>query len=183
LTTETVTTNSTGLKILTRDARKLDVGAGAKSDDGWETIDISPAYHPDFQHDITSFPWPFDDDTFDELRCWHVLEHMAPITTLIDFDQRKVEYINTRIAVMNEMHRILKPGAAVNIEVPVFPYWQAMADPTHVSFFVPQTFWYFTKEEHAEHRALYGIKRWKILGGKKNTLGSILSITLAKVVE
>ena len=28
--------------------RKLDVGAGAKSDDGWETMDVSPAYHPDF---------------------------------------------------------------------------------------------------------------------------------------
>ena len=163
--------------------RRLDVGAGAKSDDGWETMDLSPAYHPDFQHDITAFPWPFEDGEFDELRCWHVMEHMAPITMKIDWQRQTVDYINTRIAVMNEMHRILKPEGTVNIEVPIFPYWPAIADPTHVSFFVPQTFWYFTKNEHAEHRALYGIKPWKMVGGKKNNLGSILNVTMSKVVE
>lgn len=173
------------IRVKDKVGRKLDIGAGAKSqeEDGWETLDISPAYHPDFQHDITRFPWPFEDDTFEELACWHVLEHLPPVTMAIDWDRQTVDYINTRIAVMNEMHRILKPGGMVNIEVPIFPYWQAMADPTHVAFFVPQTFWYFTKEEHDMHRRLYGIKRWRMEKGKRNNLGSILNITMSKVVE
>lgn len=176
------TNNATKLKIVST-VRRLDVGAGAKSDDGWETMDMSPAYHPDFQHDMTSFPWPFPDDTFDELRCWHVMEHMNPVTMHIDWENKSVEYVNTRIAVMNEMWRILKPDGMVNIEVPIFPYWQAIADPTHVAMFVPQTFWYFTKDEHDMHRRLYGIKSWKLIKGKRNNLGSILNVTMQKVVD
>lgn len=145
--------------------RRLDIGAGAKRDEGWETMDLSPVYSPDFQHDLTQLPWPLADESFDELRCWHVLEHI----------ERRYQ-----IPVMNEMHRVLKTGGVADIEVPVFPYWTAMADPTHVSFFVPQSFWYFTKSEYAEHRDLYGIKTWKMRDGWRDGQGSIVRVELEK---
>lgn len=158
--------------------RKLDVGAGGKRDPGFETMDISPVYSPDFEHDLTRFPWPFEDDTFDELRCWHVLEHI----------ERK-----HLISVMNEMQRVLKVGGVADIEVPVFPYWTAIADPTHISFFVPQSFAYFCTAEsykravrgaaaadYEEHRALYGISTWVLRKAFRDEMGSILRVEMVK---
>jgi SAM-dependent methyltransferase len=155
---------------LERSVRRLDVGAGAKSEDGWETMDISPVFAPSFQHDIMQIPWPFEDGEFQELRCWHVLEHLER---------------QHLIPVMNEMHRILSPGGSLDIEVPVFPFWPAIADPTHVSFFVPQTFWYFTHTEHdgisfADHRALYGINTWDLKAARRNEMSSMFKILLVK---
>lgn len=178
MTLETMT-GTNGVATELRPLRKLDVGAGAKRDDDYETMDVSPAYSPNFQHDMLQMPWPFEDATFDALRCWHVLEHI----------ERKHQ-----IDVMNEMHRILKPGGVADIEVPVFPYWTAIADPTHLSFFVPQTFAYFcthdsyTKsirgaqvfEDLAEHRKLYGIKEWECRKAMRDEMGSILRVELVK---
>jgi len=151
--------------------RRLNVGAGSKPHEGFETMDISPVFSPDFQHDLLSFPWPFADETFDELLCEHVLEHVES---------------GHRVAVMNEMYRILKPGGFVTIEVPVFPYWVAIADPTHVSFFVRQSFWYFCRErfqsgdDYSEHQQLYGIKTWSMRGEKRDSQGSILRVELER---
>lgn len=158
--------------------RKLDVGAGGKRDDGFETMDVSPVYSPDFQHDLTQFPWPFEDNTFDELRCWHVLEHIER---------------QHLISVMNELQRVLKVGGVADIEVPVFPYWTAIADPTHVSFFVPQTFAYFCTVEsyhravhgspvadYEEHRRLYGIRTWVLRKAFRDEMGSIMRVEMVK---
>lgn len=150
---------------VTKAGRRLDIGAGAKRDPRFEAMDISPAYAPDFQHDLTELPWPFEDGAFVEVRCWHVLEHI----------ERK-----HLIGVMNEMWRILEPGGIADIEVPVFPYWTAIADPTHVSFFVPQSFWYFTREQYAEHRDLYGIRPWKMTSAVRDEMGSVIRVGLEK---
>lgn len=157
---------------------KLDIGAGAKREDGWLTMDISPVHSPDFQHDLTQFPWPFRDGQFSEVRAWHILEHI----------ERR--YL---IPVMNEMHRILKSGGMASIEVPVFPYWTAIADPTHLSFFVPQTFAYFCTfdsyrkamhgaraADYDEQRELYGAKTWICQKGMRDGMGSILQVELVK---
>jgi SAM-dependent methyltransferase len=158
--------------------RKLDIGSGAIKDEGYETMDISPVYSPDFQHDLTQFPWPFEDESFDEVRAFHVLEHIER---------------QHLIAVMNEMHRLVTPDGIANIEVPVFPFWTAIADPTHVSFFVPQTWAYFCTHESvrrglqgsaladfASHRELYGIKTWKLQKAFRDAMGSILRVELVK---
>jgi len=171
-------TSINGAKAL----RKLDVGAGAKYEEGWETMDLSPAYSPDFAHDITQFPWPFADGDFDELRCWHVLEHLPATITQIDWEHRAIEYTNARVAVMNEMHRILKPGGRLSIEVPIFPFWQSVADPTHISPpFVQQSFDYFTiGGGHDEHMALYGVKAWEFVERMSVDDGRIKRVTMRK---
>jgi len=158
--------------------RKLNIGAGDEKYEGWETLDVSPVYSPNYQHDLTVFPWPFEDGAFAEIAARHVLEHI---------ERQKL------IPVMNEMHRILSPGGVAHIEVPIFPYWMAIADPTHVSFFVPQTFSYFvtfdsyTKAMHGaptfdneHHRALYGILEWKMRKAYRNEQGSIIAVELVK---
>ena len=125
--------------------RRLDVGAGAMREDGWETLDKSDAYEPDHNHDITQLPWPFEDGTFAEVKCVHVLEHIDR---------------NLLVPVMNELHRIIEDGGKLFIEAPVAPHWKAFADPTHVSFLVPQTFLYFADASMEHWRKLYGIRKW-----------------------
>lgn len=200
MTTGTVTANGAVETII---GRKLDVGAGAKRDDGYETMDISPVFMPDFQHDLTVFPWPFEDATFVEVRCWHVLEHLprsyfvfhaAEQPQMHGSAPERMEPRNALIDVMNEMHRILAPGGVADIEVPVFPYWTAIADPTHLSFFVPQTFAYFCTgesyskafrgaralEDHADHRQLYGIKTWVARKAYRDEMGATMRVELVK---
>lgn len=173
------TVTATDGAVIVPEGRRLDVGAGTIREDGWETMDLSPSYSPDFQHDITQLPWPFADETFAEIRCQHVLEHL----------ERK-----HLIPVMNEMHRITMPGGSVEIEVPVFPYWTAIADPTHLQFFVPQTFAYFCTSDsyrkavngarnmydYAEQRQLYGIREWEMVKAWRDEMGSLLRVRLVK---
>jgi SAM-dependent methyltransferase len=126
--------------------RKLDVGAGFSGPEGYERLDKTGVYGAEHIHDITDIPWPFADNTFAALNCTHILEHI---------DRSRF------IDVMNEMHRVLEPGGELDIEVPIAPHWKAFADPTHVSYFVPQTFVYFAGAATHKYRTLYGIRPWE----------------------
>ncbi len=62
-------------------------------------------------------------DSVDHIFAVHVLEH-----------------VNNLMALMNDLHRALRETGILHVMV---PYWQhsvAVADPTHVRFFVPQSF-------------------------------------------
>jgi hypothetical protein len=41
------------------------------------TIDHDPNCGADVVHDLEQYPWPFDDDTFDETHAYCVLEHLG----------------------------------------------------------------------------------------------------------
>jgi SAM-dependent methyltransferase len=65
---------------------------------------------------------------------------------------------------MNEAHRVLKPGGVFEVIVPIVNdplTWHAIADPTHVSFWVPESFHYFDGLFAAN--ADYGIRLWSTL--------------------
>jgi hypothetical protein len=64
-----------------------------------------------------------------------------------------------RIAVMNEAHRVLKPGAVFEVIVPFMTgTWHAIADPTHLSLWCEESFHYFDGTKAAD--ADYGIRLW-----------------------
>lgn len=158
--------------------QKLDVGAGGMAEDGFISMDISPAYSPDFQHDMTQFPWPFEDESMSHVKCFHVLEHL----------DRKHDPGDERDA----PHP--RAGWVCEIEVPIFPYWTAIADPTHYTFFVPQTWAYFCTQksyqqhmrgasigvDYGGHRKLYDIKEWTLTKAFRNEQGSILRTLMEK---
>jgi SAM-dependent methyltransferase len=85
-----------------------------------------------------------EDSSVDLVRASHVMEHIPT---------------EDRIHCMNEVHRVLKPGGMFEVIVPLFPSWQAMADPTHVSYWVEQSFWYFTGQWAPQ--AEYGMLMWR----------------------
>jgi SAM-dependent methyltransferase len=141
---------------------RLDIGCGSKRDDGYLATDITGT--PDVLCDVRHLP--FKDGAFDGVRALHVLEHIPR------------EYL---VQTMNECHRVTAGGGELEIELPIFPSDDAMADPTHVSFFVPRTFDYFVDGHgHDEHRRLYGIERWAYVNRERLGMNSILSVRLQK---
>lgn len=71
---------------------------------------------------------PFGESSIDHLFAVHFLEHVRDL-----------------IGVMNEIHRVLRPGGVLHLMVPNWQYVNAVADPTHVRFFHPQTFKFFCR--------------------------------------
>jgi SAM-dependent methyltransferase len=141
---------------------KLDLGCGMKREDGWLAFDL--AGNPDVRGDARLLP--FKDGAFEEIRCWHLIEHL---------ERRDL------VPVMNECHRVLKAGGTIDIEAPVFPFWSAMADPTHLSFYVPQTWDYFTNElRYGDQMKLYGIRPWKLLARKRLSDGQVMRVAMEK---
>jgi SAM-dependent methyltransferase len=152
--------------MTTESAVRLDIGAGEMKQYGWTSVDVQDHFKPDIIASVTDLP--YEDGSVDEARCLHVLEHL----------ERK-----DIIRAFNEIWRVLKVGGELLVEVPIFPYWEAIADPTHYSFFVPQSFWYFTRDDYKSFRKMYGIKPWKLTGGKRNALGSVLASRMEKVED
>ena len=80
---------------------KLNLGCGDKKYEGFVNVDLYG--EPDVRCDLSQFPWPFEDDSADEIFSEHFLEHVA--------DYEKTVF---------EMHRILKPGGVLHFKVPHF---------------------------------------------------------------
>src|SRR5438309_8984848 len=94
--------------------QRLNLGCGQKHLSQAVNLDIIPDTHPDVIHDLNCIPWPFPDNRFGEVLAYDVIEHLQ------DF-----------IAVMEEIHRVCRDGAAVRITVPHFYCANAFIDRTH----------------------------------------------------
>lgn len=108
--------------------KKLNLGCGTDIREGYINLDISNLPGVDVVHNIESLPLPFGDDTFDEIICQDVLEH--------------VEYI----PVLEEIYRIMKTNGALKIRVPHFSSKNNYIDPTHKKMFSWETFLFFVDD-------------------------------------
>jgi predicted SAM-dependent methyltransferase len=120
---------------------KLNLGCADRPIQGFIGVDIaSPC---DEIADLTQ-PWPWPDSSVDEVVAYDVIEHLPD-----------------RIHTMNELWRVLRPGARATIEVPSASKGAgAFQDPTHVSFWTMNNWQYFTAGNFAHKRLAraYGIK-------------------------
>lgn len=103
----------------------LHIGAGNLKMRGATTLDINPRVKPDVVWDLNLFPYPFEAGSFDLIVCEHVIEHLQNV-----------------IQVMEELHRISRPGARVRIQVPHFSSLNFNTDPTHIHAFSSRSFDY-----------------------------------------
>lgn len=62
-----------------------------------------------------------------------------------------IEHLKDPFKTMKEIHRVLAHGGWVFIEVPSTDGRGAFQDPTHVSFWNENSFWYYTKKEQARY--------------------------------
>jgi SAM-dependent methyltransferase len=122
--------------------RRLHLGCGRTILDGWVNLDRAPAAGVDVVADLdrcADVPLPFPADTFDEFLASHVFEHLAHPLPL-----------------MQELHRIARPGAKAVFRVPYGSSDDAYEDPTHVRQCFLQTFNYFARPFY--WRADYGYR-------------------------
>jgi len=94
--------------------KKLNLGAGEDRREGYVNIDWNELANPDVRHDLNIVPYPFSDNTFDEIFASHILEHL-----------------DKPFAVMKELHRLLKPGGKLIIKVPHFSRGFTHAEHSH----------------------------------------------------
>jgi SAM-dependent methyltransferase len=96
----------------------LDVGCGSSKFPGSIGLDISPDTAADIVHDLDVFPYPIEDASFDQVLLQDVIEHVAE-----------------PIRVFEELHRIARPGARIQLRTPHFSSVLAYGDPTHRHYF------------------------------------------------
>lgn len=111
----------------------LNLGCGRKRVEGAVNLDVSPLTNPDVLHDLGRRPWPFADDSFDEVLAYDVIEHLEDV-----------------VGAFEEIHRVSRDGAVVRVAVPHFSSGNAFNDPTHRRFFGYHTLDCFTEgHEHS----------------------------------
>ena len=109
--------------------RVLDLGCGRAKTPGAIGVDVNRNSDADVLHDLEQFPYPFPDNSFDRVVCNGVIEHVADV-----------------VRVMEELHRLCRPGALIMITTPYFTSVDAFTDPTHKHYFSSRSFDYFTGE-------------------------------------
>lgn len=76
-----------------------------------------------------------------------------------------MEHITNLVPLMNEIYRVLKPGAIIEMSMPYANTTESLQDPTHKRQFVEQSWQYFAIGSPFEKEQIeYGIKaRFEIL--------------------
>ena len=121
---------------------KLNLGCGRNIRAGYVNLDKVELDGVDVVHDLNTFPYPFDDNRFDEIYCSHVLEH-----------------VNDLVKVVEELHRITKLYGRIKVIAPYFASQGAFNDPTHNIFFTYRTFKFFSSDGYYTNAVLDVIKQ------------------------
>ena len=98
---------------------KLNLGCGNKLLKGYINLDKFNYYKCDVTHDLEKFPYPFKNDSVNEILLSHVLEHIG---------QQPDTFIN----IIKELYRICTNNALIIINVPHPRHEDFLSDPTHV---------------------------------------------------
>ncbi|MDD4938556.1 MAG: methyltransferase domain-containing protein [Candidatus Omnitrophica bacterium] len=119
---------------------KLNLGCGQRRIPGFTGVDNNPnATAAQVTHNLESFPYPFEDNSVDEILMDHILEHLeSPINILI------------------ELYRICKDEAQITLKSPHFSCnW---LHPGHKSGISTMLFGYFDRSTSD----FYGDCRFKV---------------------
>ena len=98
---------------------KLNLGCGNKLYDGYVNVDKFDIYNIDIKHDLEKFPYPFNDNSVEEIILSHVLEHIGQDPDIF-------------MKILKELYRICKNQALIKIAVPHPRHDDFISDPTHV---------------------------------------------------
>jgi hypothetical protein len=110
--------------------KKIDLCGGFDKPFGYESVDLSSA---DITADLNE-RWPFEDGSVGVFRAHDALEHLKD-----------------PIHAMKEAYRCLAPNGWFLTQTPSTDGRGAFQDPTHVSFWNSNSFWYYTRAEQAKY--------------------------------
>ena len=118
---------------------RLDLGCGKNKKEGFHGVDSLEFEGVDTVLDLTQTPWPWEDDSVEEVHCSHFIEHLT---------------WPERVKFFNELYRVMKKDAKAAI---ILPHWNSSryyGDPTHKEPFSEFAFYYLSKnwrKDNAPH--------------------------------
>jgi SAM-dependent methyltransferase len=132
---------------------KLNIGAGYKRFPGFLNVDSDKNCNPDYLVDLDdkNLVLPFDDNSVEEVIAHHILEHIG----------------DGYFRLLQELYRVCKSGATIDIRVPHPNHECYINDPTHKRPIMPEGLRLFSKK-HNKHE----IER----GGTSSTLGLMYDV-------
>lgn len=117
------------LSVVAADLVKIDLACGDNKREGFKGVDKFKTAAADIVFDLQSGkPWPFKDNSVDEVHCSHFIEHCVDLCFF-----------------WSELHRILKVGGTATIVAPYGKSNRAWQDPTHCRAIVEESFLYLDK--------------------------------------
>lgn len=140
-----------GLELAPSSARvRLDLACGQAPREGFEGVDLLA---PNARKvDLLKFPWPWADDSVDELHCSHFVEHIdcraVEARDLVDPNPQMVDrYVGVDMffAFFDEAWRVLKHDGTFKVICPALRSNRAFQDPTHRRFIASETFAYLNR--------------------------------------
>jgi SAM-dependent methyltransferase len=149
---------------------KLNLGCCDRAIPGYVGVDITAGPYVDQEADLNQ-RWPWPDSSVDEILAFDIIEHLR--------DARFT---------MNEAYRVLKPGGQFHICVPTTDGRGAFQDPTHITFWNRNSFWYYEAGNPYRERFArsYGIVARFLVKEEKNETtidGPKLTIVLEKPID
>ena len=147
--------------------------------DAWRdvvTLDMDRGCKPDVLWNLEHMPLPFEDDTFEEIHAYEVLEHIGTQGDWKAF-----------FAHFTEFHRILKPGGRIFATVPTWDSAWAWGDPGHTRIINAGTLAFLSQSIYesdigdtamTDYRSVYSVDFE--LEGMQETNGRLCFVLMAK---
>ena len=123
---------------------KLNLGSGLNSEEGYINVDKLDLPTVDIVQDLEAYPFPFEDNSVDEVLCRHFICHLNDLTSFLE-----------------EIHRILKPKGKLRIYAPHFSSDNFKTDPTHKTSVGHRSMNYYSDMKHWKLK--YSKRSYKIL--------------------
>jgi hypothetical protein len=133
---------------------KLNLGSGQNPQAGYLNVDKFGS--PDMKWDLEVFPWPWADDSVDEILMIHVFEHLG-------------QAVGTYFQIIKEIYRVCRHTALIHIIVPHPCHDDFLSDPTHVRSFTPYSFEFFSQARN---------RKWQAEKNPDSPLGIYLGVDL-----
>jgi SAM-dependent methyltransferase len=157
------------VNVNSQETTALDIGCGIKplnpfGSDYLFGVDIRESKENGIiSADLLTEPIPFENSFFNFVTAHDFIEHVPRVVVL-----------NGRtffpfIELMNEVHRVLKPGGLFFSKTPAYPAPEAFQDPTHVNIIRANTFplYFCINHAGAPWAAMYGfVGSFELVGQK-----------------
>jgi len=101
------------------------------------TLDINPDHKPDVLWDLMNIPLPFEENSFNEIHAYEVLEHTG--------QQGDYKFF---FAQFTDFWRVLKPGGLLLGSCPQKDSKWVFADPSHTRVIQKETFTFLNQAEY-----------------------------------
>jgi SAM-dependent methyltransferase len=131
--------------------RHLDLGCGASPRNPYRcdevhAVDIAVPVGIDLsrfrQANLTLEQIPHSESSFDSISAFDFLEHVPRVLANPDGRGTRFPFVE----LMDEIHRVLRPGGRFYALTPAYPSPEAFQDPTHVNIITDGTWRYFCGE-------------------------------------